>query len=130
MDLKASKNKWITYAPDCAVGSKNNRDLPPNEQVTVEVHPLNFGEQQRYNEMMRLKGKPNRGGFKTNAAEINRRMFCDNVRNPKNITFEGTAVKDPGLLYDEGSIEMINDIVEAIQDQSKLEEGEQKNSNA
>jgi hypothetical protein len=116
--------------PDFMIGDTNNRDLPESEQVTVEVHPLSFGEQQRYNEMMRLKGKPNRGGFKTNSAEVNRKIFCDNVRKPKNITFEGTPVVDPGLLYDEGTIEMVNDIIEAIQDQSKLGEADQKNSNA
>ena len=127
MDIKSIKSKWRVYVPDFEIGGQNNRDLPAKEQVTVEVHALTYGEQQSYGEMMRLKGKPNRGGFKTNSADVNKRMFCDNVKNITNLTIDGAPLEDPLKLYEEGPPEMVNDIIEAIQSISKLEEGERKN---
>lgn len=130
MDIRATKNKWYVYAPDVMVGETNNRDLPESEQVTVEVHPLNNGESQHYQEMVKIKGRPGkRDGFKLNSAEVRRKMFIDNVKNLKNLTLEGKAM-DVADLYDEGQPEIVNDIIGAIEDISKLEEGERKNLSA
>jgi hypothetical protein len=128
MDI-TPKEHWIAYAPDFEVNNVENRTLDPEQQVTVEVHSLSWDEQQKYGEMLTMRGKSMRKGMKTNQAIINRKMFLANVRNVKNLSIAGKALETAEDIYGNKDVppRMIEDIIDAIQDSSHLEEGEVKN---
>lgn len=132
MDIRISKDMWIEYVPDY----EDNRSLKEEEQIVVEVHGLSYGEQQKYAEQTKLLGKGGKKGFKTNASEVNKKMFLDNVRKITNLTFSTGEASNkqpctsPGQLWTDGPPELVQDIVDAIQDRSHLEEGDIKNLSA
>lgn len=124
-----TKEGWVWYIPDFVLGNHDNRKMPEESQVQVEIHCLNRGEANKYREMTTLKGDQKKG-FKSNAAQVEFKQFIDNVRGIKNVTIKGKACTSPGQLFKEGYGKMVDDIIEAIQDMSHLMEGEVKNSSA
>jgi len=122
----AEKQEWVTYVIDY----EENRSQPPEIQMTVEVRGLTYGEEQKYTENIKLLGKGGKKGFKTNSSVVKHKMFIDNVRNPKNITFGKKPAKGPGEIWDKCPIELVQDIVDAIEIRSHLEEGDIKNLSA
>lgn len=128
MDI-TTKSHWVPYAPDFEVNGVENRTLDPEKQVTVELHSLSWDEQQKYGEMLQMRGKSLRKGMKTNQAQINRKMFLANVQNVRNLTIDGKPIKTAEELYTTKGVppRLIEDIIDAIQDSAHLEEGEVKN---
>jgi hypothetical protein len=124
-----SKEGFVWYTPDFTLGEFDNRKAEESEQVQVEVHCLNRGESQKFRSMTTLKGNEKKG-FKTNAADVEFKMFIANVRGIKNAMIKGKPCTGPGQLYKEGYDKMVDDIIKAIDDMSHLEEGEVKNSKA
>jgi len=122
----ASGQDWTVYVPDFA----NNRSLPPEEMVSCEVHFLNYKDAQKYRRNYTVKGKSLRKGLKFDMAEAADKIFCENVRNFKNVEINDRVITDPEdiLKLAEGDlVDMIEDINEAIEDSSHLQEGDIKN---
>ncbi len=130
MDIKKRTERFVDYVPDFEYMGVVNRDLPDAEQVVVQVHGLTYREQQRYADQLKMTGKGGRKGYKFNTTEVNMKMFINNVGEVKNLTVEGKAITDAKLLYEEGPPELIEDVMQAIQDLSRLEEGDIKNLRA
>jgi hypothetical protein len=120
---------WIEYVPDFA----NNRSLPVKEMVTCEVHFLNYKEAKKYRGNYTIKGKSLRKGLKFDMAEQADKIFCENVRNFKNVEIDDkkyTRPEDILRLAEGDLVDMIEDIGEAIEDASHLKEGDIKNFGA
>jgi len=128
MDVRGkSKNFWTWYVPDYECGDVVNRSLKGDDRIEIEIHCLTYGEQQGYSARVKMIGKGGKRGFKFNTADVDKEMFCENVRGIKNLTLSGFACETAEALYEDGPTELVKDIIEAIQDASHLEEGDIKN---
>lgn len=132
MDMRSykGKNYWIEYTPDFELGDVSNRSLPKEERITVEIHPLSYGEQKSYAARVKMIGKAGKKGFKFNTSEIDKSMFIENVRTVTNLSIDGDLVTTPDQLYEDGHPDLVSNIVDALQDISVLEEGDSKNFSA
>jgi len=111
---------WITFVPDF----EGNRE--EKNPVTVEILPLTVRDARRQSRGIvakRVKG----GGFTTNQAEIGERMFLSHVKNITNLSENGKPINTAEKLLDSHCIELVNEIEEAINDVSILNEGDIKN---
>ena len=70
MDFKS--NGWTKFIPECF----DNRDLPEEEQMAVDIHWLNNGEKKRYAD--RVKGKSRKAIMRT-AKAVDKAMFVENA---------------------------------------------------
>ena len=89
------------------------------------MHWLTNGEKKHYAKMVKpkLKGRQ----LTSNADYVDRRIFCDNIRNIKNLSFDGQPITDPADLYDRGPSELVNEFVKAIEEYGALDEDDEKN---
>jgi hypothetical protein len=129
MEITTSDGHWIDYVPDWEFGGVENRSLPEDQQVVVVIHGLSFEEQQKYTELLRMEQK-GRKGFKLNTAAVAKKQFLDNVKEVRNLIKNGEAITTPEQLLKSGLNKLIEDVQEAIQDLSRLSEGDQKNLNS
>lgn len=120
--LNFEKEDWVTYMP--AYGGNRDSDTP----MTVEIHPLSFGETAKYTDAVHVKQR-SRGHVETNTSKVTRRQVIDNVRNLLNVIgISGKAVETAAQLYDDTPSDLVKEIINAIEDISILTEGEVKNS--
>ena len=126
MDLKIKKqggkeDGWRVLVPEF----NENHALPEKSQLSLEIHWLNHGEQKRFAKMVkpRVKGR----SITSNAEEIDRLMFVKNVRNIKNLSFDGVVVTVPGDLFDNAPSELITEITKAITEYGAFDEDDIKN---
>ena len=113
-------SEWITYLPEWD-GNRNKKN-----PVSVEILPLTVRDTKRISKELtakRVKG----GGFKTNQAEVSERTFLSHVRNIKNLEEYGRSITTAEELLDTHYIDISNEIEEAINDISILDEGDIKN---
>lgn len=108
---------------------RGNRDS--DNPFTVSITPLSRGDIERYAEMIHsepVRGFRNR--TKSNSGAIQRRQFLENVVSIDGLVHPRlkspiTTAKD---LYDSpGMNNLISEIIEAMEDESTLEEGLEKN---
>jgi len=113
--------EWIQYVPEL----NGNRDM--KDPITVEILPMTVRDARRMSRGIvakRVKG----GGFRTNQAEISEQLFLSHVRNIKNLTDEKwKAITTADELLDSHFIGLTDEIEEAINDISILDEGDVKN---
>ena len=114
------EDDWVTYVP----AFDNNRE--EKDPVTVEILPLTVRDSRRQTGGVvakRVKG----GGIKTNTSEISDRLFFSHVRNITNLTENGKSIITAEDLHGSHCIELYNEIEEAINNISILDEGDLKN---
>ena len=124
MKIKMAKSGpgWTKFVPEF----NDNKDLPEDQQISGEVHWLSHGEMKRYTEKIKIKRKGKR--IVNNSAEVDRKIFTENIRNLKNIEDQdGKPVTEAGELYDHGPTELIDEFVAAIQSYGIHDEDDQKN---
>lgn len=120
--LNFEKEDWVTYMP--AYSGNRDSDTP----MTVEIHPLSFGETAKYTDAVHVKQK-GRGQVETNTSKVMRRQVVENVRNPLNVIgISGKKVETSAQLHDDTPSDLVKEIINAIEDISILSEGEVKNS--
>ena len=122
--------EWTWYAPDY----KNNRELPEEERLMIEIMPLDHKTRIKWGKKVKtfLPGgmRPDRKyAEETNAVEVSRDMFINHTRNVKNCTVGENEVKNGMDLIDMLGVDgdLITDITNAINRRSVLEEGMVKN---
>jgi len=120
--LDFKKEDWVTYMP--AYGGNRDSEDP----MTVEIHPLSFGETAKYTDAVHVKQK-GRGHMETNTSKVTRRQLVENVRNPRNVIgISGQVVETSAQLHDDTPTDLVKEIINAIEDITTLSEGEVKNS--
>jgi len=112
-------DNWITYVPEF---DGNRLDDDP---ITVDIKPLTVREAQKTGG--NVTAKRVKGGFRTDAADINLRTFVSHVRNIRNLSINGKVVTRPEELLETGLHELVGEIQEALTDASMLSEGDVKN---
>ena len=121
ISIKAKGDGWRVFVPEF----NDNRTLAEKDQFSLEIHWLTHGEKKRYAKMVKPRMKGRR--LTTNAEEIDRLIFCQNARNITNLSFDGQAVTDSGVLHDSAPSELIEEIVNAITTYGALDEDDEKN---
>lgn len=117
-------SEWVTYVPAWI----NNRDEPPEDQITVELRPLTMKESERYAAMIVSTQRPGfRGQATDNSVQVARRQFFDCCRNIRNLSVNGQEITMPEELWESPLIELVNELTTAINSISVLNEGDAKN---
>jgi len=122
LKIDSKKGNWVKFVPEF----EGNRELPEEEQISAEIHWLSHGEKKGYTKRITpfMKGRK----MHSNADEIDREMFTDNIRNIKNLCFaDGVDVTDPDVVYDSCPEELVNEFMNAINSYGKLNEEDEKN---
>lgn len=110
-----SPGEWVQYIPE-AFGNRDD-----DEPVTVEIHWLSGAEFRKYRRQLVLKQQ--HGDLKTNTEEINARLMEDNVRNVRNYSVNGEPIKDGHDLFMRGEPDIVEEVLDAITNISRLEKG-------
>jgi len=124
MAIKNISKREVVFVPAYA---GNREDSNP---LTVTIHPLNRGEADRYSKRMRyFQRQGSKGEWDSNALDIQKKQFTDNVKEVKNFLDDetGEEIKDIGRFYDEAPHPLVEEILEAILDISQLKDYEVKN---
>ena len=125
MPLKLDFDEWTPYVPVYG----GNREL--SEPMSVEVRALRYGDVLRYAEAIRaarLTGGERAG--REAEGEVQRRQFCENVRNVLGLVLNGREVAGPEEVYDRAPFGLVRELLSVMEDVSMLSEGERKNSDA
>jgi len=118
----------VTYYPEYA----GNRELDDADKIEVDLCPITQKLKAKFNSMLRLSAdKKNKGEFKTNAAEVTRAtlIHCVHaIRNLQGRMKDGSIkdIKNGADLHDLGDPDLVEEILNAIQDRSILNEGLKK----
>lgn len=122
--LNLQKPEWVLYTP----AYNGNRDS--DDPMTVEIHPLSHGEVVKYTDSIHAQQRPGfKGQIQSNASSVQRRQFKDNIRDPKNIIgLSGSPVTTAEQLYDDVPFDLVKELIDAMEDISRLSDGEIKNS--
>lgn len=118
MARKIKKLDWITYVPEAF---ENRAEEDP---ITCEVHYLSASEYRRYQNMLKMKQKRDGTVDVPNKDQVNRKILADNVRNITNYEHEEQGPLTTGAeLFDHGEQELVDELLEVVDDQSRLREG-------
>lgn len=122
---------WITYT---MLADRDNIDDP----ATVEIKPVPHGEVERYSRIIAkdAEGK-SAAGQAAVLQNVTKKQFEEHIRNPCNFyrgpnpdkgEKEPVTLKSAAELYEHGDSEDINEIIKAMESNSKLTEGQKKTS--
>jgi len=125
------KLDWTWYVPDY----KNNRELKEEEQLMIEIMPLDHNEKVKVGKRVKtfIPGGTRPGkkyAEETNATTIAKETFIEKTREVKNCVVNGIEVITGKELYEADGVDsdLIIDITNAIYERSILEAGLIKNS--
>ncbi len=124
MAIKSVKKGSILFVP--AYGG-NREDTKP---LTVLIHSLTRGEADEYAKKTRYFQRPgSKGEWDSNALVIQKKQFIDNVSEVKNFldAESNEEIVDIEKFYDQAPYSLVEEIIEAILDVSRLQDTEIKN---
>lgn len=124
MSIKSVAKGEVVFVPAYA---GNREDSNP---LTVTIHPMSRGDADEYAKKTRYFQRPgNRGEWDSNALTIQKKQFTDNVKAVSNFLDAdgGAEITDVERFYDEAPHPLIEEILEAILDVSRLKDAEIKN---
>ena len=124
MAIKSVSKNAVTFIPAYA---GNREDTKP---LTVVIHSLSRAEADKYAKRTRYFQRPgSKGEWDSNALEIQKKQFCDNVTKVSNFldSETGEEITDIEHFYEEAPHPLIEEIIEAIVDISTLKDAEIKN---
>ena len=124
MAIKSVGKGDVVFVPAYA---GNREDSNP---LTVTIHPMSRGDADEYAKKTRYFQRPgNRGEWDSNALTIQKKQFIDNVKAVSNFLDADTNMEivDVDRFYDEAPHPLIEEILEAILDASRLRDTEIKN---
>ena len=122
--IKSVSKEAVKYMP---VYSGNREDVNP---LWVMVHPLSRGDMDKYLKRTKYFQKPgNKGEWDTNAIDMQKKQFLDNVLEVHNFIDSDTNVeiKEVERLYEESPHQLVEEIIQAIVDISTMKDSEVKN---
>jgi len=106
---------WVRYTPE-AFGNRDDDD-----PLTCEIHWLSGSEYRRYRRMIVLKQV--HGETKTNIEQINKKILTENVRDIRGYEMAGIAIRSGADLFDHGEPDLVDEILDAVTNVSRLEDG-------
>lgn len=106
---------WVTYTPE-AFGNRDDE-----EPVTMEIHWLSGAEFRKHRRGLVMKQQ--HGDLKTNADELNEKMMGENIRNVRNYSMDGAPITDGASLFLFGEPDMVEEVLDAITNITRLEKG-------
>lgn len=118
----------VEYIPDYC----GNRDLPKEDQMIAVIKPFSNQDAQQYKKLLKVyPAKKKDDGIQTNSQEVQKIIAINHIVTIKNFSWQaadGTVVafKDVADFYDTAPPELVEDILEAIQNRSHLDEGKKK----
>lgn len=124
MSIKSVKKGSFLFTPAYA---GNREDKNP---LIVMIHSLTRAEADEYAKKTRYFQRPgSRGEWDSNALSVQKKQFIDNVSEVKGFLDAETNVEivDISRFYDEAPHPLIEEIIEAILDVSRLKDNEVKN---
>jgi hypothetical protein len=116
-NLEAVAGEWVVYVPDI----DDNRNDP--DPLSVEILPLTAREMREIVNVEAMRGRKS-GDTAAAIASAQRKQFVAHVRNVKGYSLGGRPVVEAQDLYDNGEPEVVSDVEAAIQNMSKLSEGD------
>lgn len=122
--IKSVSKKEVVYVP---AYSGNREDSNP---LTVTIHPLTRADADRYAKKTRYFQRPgSRGEWDSNALDVQKKQFLENVVKVSGFidSDAGTEITDIERFYDEAPHPLIEEVIEAILDISRLKDIEVKN---
>lgn len=125
MAIKSVSKEDVVFVP---AYSGNREDSNP---LTVTIHPMNRADADTYAKKTRYFQRPgSKGEWDSNALSIQKKQFTDNVKSVSNFldSDTGAEITDVERFYDEAPHPLIEEILEAILDVSRLQDTEIKNS--
>ncbi len=122
--IKSVSKKEVVYVPAYA---GNREDSDP---LSVTIHPLTRADADIYAKKTKFFQRPgSKGEWDSNAIVIQRQQFIENVKSVKGFldSETGQEITDIIRFYEEAPHLLVEEIVEAIIDISRLKEIEIKN---
>jgi regulator of sigma D len=115
-------DEWETYVVGTDNGSERELfEEHPEQALTCEVRHLSAREIDQYERILyRVRNQSQVGEA---AATFAKKLFCENVRNVKNYAPRGVALESSEAVWADGEKCVIDDIVEALRQRSRLEDG-------
>ena len=124
MSIKSVSKENVKFVP---VYSNNREDEDP---LWVMIHPLNRMEFDKYAKRTKYFQKPgSRGEWDSNALEVQKKQFIDNVSEVHNFIDADTneLITSIERFYEESPHPLIEEILQAILDISQMKDSEIKN---
>lgn len=113
-------DEWEVYVPFCERAAFVN---DASEAFTVEIRFLVARERRELDRRIMAAVERDASGAAAVAEAMARRLFCENVRNIRNYSPNGTEIKTSELLFDEGEPDIVNEIEGAMRNRSLLDGG-------
>ena len=122
----------VTYIPEW----NGNRDREGDQRIEVEFEPLSKADMDDYHRQITMFQKKGRSrkeeGLSSNQAAIQRRIFIDRMKKVRNFGLDfndGKPAREPSSfaeMYDYADPELTEEILDAMQNNARLEEGRKK----
>lgn len=125
MAIKSVSKEDMVFVPAYA---GNREDSKP---LSVIIHSMCRADADNYAKKTRYFQRPgNKGEWDSNALSVQKKQFIDNVKSVSNFldSDTGTEITDVERFYDEAPHPLIEEILEAILDVSRLQDSAIKNS--
>ena len=127
MEVKYYENVdiGIPYVPDYL----DNRSLPESEQIVVWIRPLSKSSQNKFGKKSRTRINRKTSEISSNALEIQRDIALKHIVKVVNCSIRDIAtselIEQPTVaqFYDMAPGALVDDVLEAIQDHSVLDDG-------
>ena len=133
-----SRHTVLEYVPEA------DRNLPAAEQMVVHMHFVpgyddksggnsvekygKIGATQVLEALQGVKNDIRKIEVRTSVLrKLQRRQFVENVERIENYSVDGKPVQDGGEFYDTAAEGLIIEIIRAMEDSQKLDEGQRKN---
>jgi hypothetical protein len=106
----------------------NNRET--EKPCVVRLRYVPYSRVQHYSRLLaaRTKGLNDHARLTELAHEVQKRQFVESVESVSGYYVNGAEANDPAALYDTAPTELIHEIIRAMEDASRLSEGQLKNS--
>jgi len=117
-------SEWQDFVPSAYGIRASLLDGTDPNPVTVEIRPLTAKQARTYERITVLKFRKSGEIDASNAEEVAKRIFTDNVRNVRNYSDrDGHPIESGEDLWDRGEQELVAEVNAAIKNLSELEAG-------
>lgn len=122
--ISFDKDTVVDFVPTCG----GNRDS--DDPCIVKVKFVPYSRVQHYARVIasRTKGVSDPSRVTELTQSVQRKQFTDNVESVSGYFVGEEEVKDAGTVYDTADMELIIEIIRGMESQSKLSDGQVKNS--
>lgn len=112
----------IDYVPSYA----GNRDS--DDPCVVKLKFIPYAKVQKYAKMISTQGAGKSARKQMDISQsIQKRQFMDSVESVSGFIVNGKSITDPGELFDKADTEIIIELIQAMENSQKLNEGQLKN---